>query len=477
MPLHPLISRLFAPSVMVAMCFCLPSIALAQKQESKKENATPTFSLSFLNCVEEGGTQLYYNKIIVAEDGKEEKSWESLPPSSLERTETLKVSLTPPVQLAIAKTKGDKVEMVPFLDIPAKTPKDQFLVIRYLDEQGKEAFLVLDDSEKAHPSKTVRMLNLTQDRIAFSVGGETIPVAPGASGIATPQFKNDHIFPFTYFVEVPGEKPYKAPTKPRDFSAYDRMLAIYNVQVETVPTGEKDAQGNEIIEKIAEKKVLYSLESTPSKQDTSDQKKKPEKIAKEATSEESTLIQLIPVGFEVPAGTKIGVEWGTGGQTVQVEVPSGQQPIYLKGPKSDKITLKSDKGLVLGSAPLGSLSDEYILIAETAKDTTGTVLLRLTPIESSPQAHPLGKVRIVNLTTYQVGHSVGEGGQEVGYINPHDNAVVGGSPKEMLKLAVKAPAGWQQLSDSKALQEAGSKRKTVIVYPTPGKDGFSVLEK
>ena len=202
----------------------------------------PRFEFSAVQIGDFTIPPLYYLEVTPGLGGQPQKKFLPIVLSNGARGSTCKIQLIPPVQLYTTSPAGP--EMKPLFTIPANGPKNRILLVFYPDNTGQMNHTFLDDSAIAHPPGSVRVVNLGTTPIAFSAGKEIIPVAPKKEAKTTFTRDNNGLFPFTCYVEQPGEPLVKGPTKLlRMGDPQDRLLVLYTFLPEEVPSGEPSPEG------------------------------------------------------------------------------------------------------------------------------------------------------------------------------------------------------------------------------------------
>ncbi len=181
---------------------------------------------------------LFYLEVSQDAAGREQRRFSPLDVSSCKRGALVSLPSQRPIQIYTkhSNTEGSN-PMKPFLDVPANATATRLLLVFYLDEQGRTKTTFLDDSIDAHPPGTVRMVNFSSQRIAFTVGGEPILVPPDGDAVARRAADADNRFTFKYFAETKRGKTYESPEKNLAFPKPDsRILFLYSAAPKFSPT-------------------------------------------------------------------------------------------------------------------------------------------------------------------------------------------------------------------------------------------------
>jgi hypothetical protein len=446
----------------------------------------PSFALSAVRLGDFEIPPLFYLDVKLGADGKEVRTYVPLPVSSGSRGVPSKVSLVPPLRIYTGTfdAKG-KPDVKPYLDIPAGSPGDRLLLVFYLDSQGRPQSRFLDDSEAVHPPGSVRVVNFGSDRIAFTVGGGNMMVAPGGEAKAAPVNKSDGRFPFVYFTDTPGETPKPSPTKLLRFRwPGQRMLVLYTSMPVEVATGQQNPDGTNATTKGYEP-IAYRLFDSigsdghagkPADGATATPAANTGAAATPAAarplSAQEQEMDVIAPGGQIPDGKEIEIAWDGGKVPVRATMRAGEFA-HVRIPITPSATLRFAKGGVIGTAALSASSRQHLVILLPGTDAPEP--MSVLTFENSLLSHPLGGTRIVNLTPYSLAYSVGK---EVGYVSPRNASLLAfPSGESTVKLAVKAAAGWKILSDARPARADPDKRHVIFVYKLPGKDEFGILEK
>ena len=475
----------FRPSSFIHFLFLVWIYAANPLHAAPPPKEIPTFEFSAIRIGEFEVPPLYYLEVKPGPDGKPVRTFLPLAVVSGSRGQPAKVSLVAPVQIHTGTfdAKG-KPDMKPYLDVPASSPKDRLLLVFYLDKQGKPQRTFLDDSAAAHPPGSVRVANLGTERIAFTVGGASILVAPGGDAKAWPVNGSDGRFPFIDYVVIPGEHPVPSSTKLLRFRLPgQRMLVIYTTMPVDVLTGQQNPDGTSATRKGLET-IAYRLFDTigapgaatgalapvvPATKPASAAASTPTAVRPLSAQEQE--IDLIAPGSLIPKGAEIEIEWEGGKAPTRTAIPTDEL-VRLRAPISRSATLRFAKGNLIGSASFGSSSRQHLVVLVPGTDATDP--MSVLAFENSMLSHPLGGARLFNLTPYQLTYSVGK---EIGYIAPREAAVLAfPSGESTIRLAVKAAAGWKMVSETRPAKPDADKRNAIFVYKLPGKDEFRVLE-
>ena len=463
----------------------------AGAQPSSLGNRTiPTFSLGAFIVGEVEVPQLFFAETRAGGNGKLIVEYRELPIARESVPSLVKVPLTPPPKLYVQSSRAGsgQPEFVPYLDVPNPKAGSSHLLLFHHGDKGQPLHELIESSPGRHPPGTVRVLNLTSQRIAFSVGGSATMVAPGQDAIARPVPKEDGHFPLVHYEDRPGQPPYEAPAKFFRFRRPgQRLLAIFApVPVLESTDAARDDEYAEL-NKVFRPQLLWFVD----------------KVEGEASAGATNLLAgtASPRPVEssgdgasppVPSALRecelgvlaLGPGWA--GQTVQLEVegrgarlraplePGGVVP--LKIPVEGDATLAFYSGEVsLGRGAIGSQTTRALLALAPPAQPGDPATSKL--FESSDQSHPPGSLRIFNLTPYQMAYTTG--GPPV-YVSPQSSAIVekaGGQSGEIgLKLALEVEGRWKLVDQSSHRAPAQNEKAGIFVFPA-GDSNFEVVQK
>ncbi len=443
----------------------------ASAQESKPKEA-PVIELSATMLGDTELPPLFYVDVKRDEKGKEVKEFKPFAVSRSSRSPATKIPFLASMQLFAGRfdEKG-KPDMKPYLEIPAKKPGDRLLLVFHLDSKGSPQQTFLDDSAATHPPGTVRMVNFSPDRIAFSAGGSPVKIAAGGQAMTEPVITPEGRFPFIYFVERGGQKPYQSPTKLLSFrKPGSRLLVAYTAMPTEIPTGEQNADGSDktVTEYQPVACRLYdSIGSGIAAANGTSSKPS----ATPAPTPQDQTVNLIALEGAVPANSEIEMLWDGQGATSKAKVVPGKLTA-VKAPAAGGMTLRLSNGTPVGSAHFSNSSRQHLLVLSPGEDSLGAATV--SSFENSLQSHPAGAVRVFNLTPYQLAYSAGN---KIAYVNPKEEAVIEfPSGENSLKLAVKANDGWKLVMDTKPVKPQSNERNLLFVSKSLGKDEFNIQE-
>lgn len=393
--------------------------------------------------------------------GEKQKRWV--------RLEVPEGSRGSPVAVPVASARlftGDPeapggAKMTPYLEIPAKAGGRLFLLF-HLDEKGAPKHTFLEDADGTHAAGSVRVVNLTGRRVAVSLGGQPSAVGAGERLTLKPVLDGNGRFEFRHFEEVAGGRPYESPMKRLRFPREGMRLLVVFVPMPLPP--ELDADGRPLGPVVYATEAIRLYDRQPGYQ-------------------QATVRPSPPPADRVLEVLALGTKWTSG--KLEIQPPHGESPIHvdLKPGESAAVRLP-----VAGAATLGLRMGGEFLGTVNLGVATASAFLALAPpaapgdpataglYESSEQSHPQGKLRIFNLTPYQMACSVGS---KPLYLNPKGSAVfetVTPNAPLPLKIAVQVEGAWKAVEHPVRRSPAPEKRPGLFVYPS-GTGTFTVLEK
>lgn len=376
-----------------------------------------------------------------------------------------------------------------YMDIPPLPPgpKSRLLLVFYHDNRGRSLHQFLDVSAEKHPAGTVRMFNLTDRRIAFSAGGNPVPVPPGKDARTSPVVGDRGRFPFYYLEERQGTAPYESPNTPMRFrQPGQRVLVVFTYVPRQEDPGVMGPDGNPLLKKVFQPFAMQLYDTAPGFD--------PTRAPKEPAAVTSAAPASTPAVTPPPspdAGKRIeGIvglwgKWWANAAPLTLEFTGGGQRFPInqsEGPiKTAALTagrsgifrlLQGQQELSQGQLPEGA--DSVVIALAAPPDVEGAC--SVLAFDNSPQSHPPGTRRIFNLTPYQLAYSQGGGGEAV-YVNPHEAPLFRESkPGAPIKLALQTPAGWILLGnlEDSALQDG--KQKALFIYPEGANGKFNFQE-
>ncbi len=473
---EPQIAGLRGFSICVLLLSVL-SAAHAQKTDVKTKEA-PAIELSAIQLGQFAMPELFYAVFVDGPDGKPKKEFRTLPVSNGARGAVTRIPFVQPLALYTASPdSADAAKMKSYVEIPARSAGDKLLLLFYADRHGQPQRIFLDDSPSAHPEGSVRMVNLTSGRVAFSAGGPSIPVDPGASALGRPVLNADGRFPFIHIEERPGEKSYTAPTKLLRFNQPgQRMLVVFALMPAELATGEQRPDGSGGTKTVLLPEAYRMFDRLDTGARKAPQPTPPSPSADGATAARAPAVKperelaIIALPGTVAEWSKVTLK--VEGSAPQQETLRGDNFARMRFPAGSAASFQVEGAPSLGGALDGAGSK--IIIIRPGVDIGASPLASI--LENSLQSHPAGTVRILNLTPYMLSYMAGS---EVHYVPPQENQIIAppaGPDAFVLKIAVKGASGWKMLADkTQARPEAGT-RRLMLVYKSPGKDEFSVVE-
>ena len=444
----------------------------------KPSGDTPTFSLSLCQLGGEPLPQLYWMKMKKDADGNSVPEYLPLDLPNGMRSAPVEIPLVPPPKIYTGRIHSDgKPEVNPFLEIPAKSPKEKLLLVLYLDPQGKQQQTFLDDSATAHAPGAVRVINLSGGRIAFNTGAsQPIIVSPGSQAIAVPKADLEKRFPFEYFSDLPGQAPYHSPVQMlRMREPGGRLLVIFSTSLQNergersdlpatpqnlalvpVPTRLPDSVA--ISERAEAKSAVVKVSGAP-----------PTSPVKQVPNRQIAVLSLVALPAEG------SVELTSGDTHVHAQLkPRTLKTIPVPGGAASEVALHSGGECLAKVLDSGSSLQHLIILLS---NPPGEKWFKAIIVENSLQSHPNGQPRLFNLTPFELGYAVGK---TIVRVNPfQDSLIQNPSPETAVgwKVAVKTPEGWKLIEEKPFEIASPEARPCLFVYQDPEDRQFKLLEQ
>lgn len=457
-----------------AFVACLTVAGIAT---SLAEGNPPAYSVSALKLGMPDFPQFHISALQTGKEGKPQVGIE--PIDVPEQSPGREVQIPKGSSIRLFQTTDGRMPeegTAPFLEIPQPQglkEGDKVFLVFHPDAEGKLSYRVVDASISKHPPGSVRFLNLGSKRMAFSVGSSPQPVLPGGEGMAVPVPGEKGRFGFTYFEERPGESPYQSPRANLRFRFPDqRLLVVFSPAREESSSGEMLPDGREkmLVSYRYRPVMVFDRCGTNAVAPAGEPAGGPE-------APDAAPPRLPAADAGVNAKAEMIVLPGAGG----IKVLGGKSPIEIS---------KASIGEFIG---IGSPDPSGLLIASSsppdetiAKVPPGTLnglaviaegegaRYRAAVFDDSRLSHPEGRLRVFNMTPYQLAYSKPDHG--IDYIDPLAARVVeaGEFP---LKLAAKAKAGWVLVSDQIEPPPLPGTRNYFFVSKKPGADEFAIFRK
>lgn len=442
----------------LACLLALPWVCMAAPREQ------PSFALSALKLGVPDFPQLYVSALRAGGDGKQEVALVALDVPDQSPGAEVRIPVGSVVRLyAAVDGQAPGTGAAPFLEIPA--PKGgvadgKYFLIFHPGQNGRLQQNLVEASARKHPGGSVRLINLAEKRIAFSVGSSPQPVPPGGDVLAIPVPGEKGRFSFTYSEERPGEAPYQSPRMNLRFKFPDqRLLVVYAHEREETATGETTPDGRE--------KMAVNFRPRPI-------------MVFDRCGEVPS-----PSGAPAPveACVWVGGSGGHGSKGLTLETPGGGAAVPLVAgsdntarvsltPGTDGRVRVLRDGLEVAGAQLPQGTDRAVLALAPPVDESGTP--SLLAFDGSRQSHPDGRRRLFNLTPYQMAYRP-DGGPIV-YINPREAVLLTEAKGSgQLQLAVLSPAGWKKLDNFPAAAKRGG-RAGIFVFTDGSSSTFRISE-
>ncbi|MDF3129482.1 hypothetical protein P0Y35_09780 [Kiritimatiellaeota bacterium B1221] len=193
-------------------------------------------ALGFTNLPE-----LYWLDLQVDAYGTETREYQPLQIEEGLRGAAAEIPLRPPLNLyrKVVSQEGE-IRMEPAVKIPPPRQDGQLLFLMYITPEKERAMLFINESAEDHPPRNVRVINLSNQHMAVSIGGKPVAISAGQNrNLGVPHFSSPGKFTFTY--GIPKENgAWTSPQKNLRFrNERDRLLVLYTLLPKYEdPTGE-----------------------------------------------------------------------------------------------------------------------------------------------------------------------------------------------------------------------------------------------
>ncbi len=385
-----------------------------------------------------------------------------------------------------APDSPDGPKMTPYLDVPARKAGDQLFLLLHLDETGAPKHTFLNDADGSHPAGTVRVVNLTGKRLAFSAGGNKIAVLPGGQQLAKPALREDGRFPFSHFEERPGQPAYESPLKLLRFPRSDFRLLVLFTPMPVQPETDENGKPLGPVTFVPQAMRVYD------KQPGAPPPAAPPQVSQTPVIGDAGSTAA-PQGSAPPADARecevgilaLGSKWadtelelliaGLSGSLRAKAAPGTVVPIKIPARGETAVAVRTG-GARLGDFVLGSKMTRALLVLAPPAAAGAPAALQL--FDASPQSQPQGSLRIFNITPYELAYTTGT--QPV-YVNPQAAALVQIPPAATpLKLALKVDGAWKLIDQTPRRAPAAATRSGLFVFPSDppaSNNSFEVVEK
>lgn len=218
----------FLPLLLVPLLFGSP---LRAQSTGSEPPSIPRFTLTACAVGFDQTPELFWLDLEIDPYGEERREYRPLDIGDDLRGTPARIPVRPPLHLYRRQTDAEgRPRWVPALDIPEAEEGDRLLYLLYRSSEGNPAMRFLDESPEAHPAKTVRVANLSDQPMAVTIGGPPVPVPGQTVKLAgTPAFKPGGRFQFTYGITLRNSS-FTSPTKNLRFrTERDRLLILYTL--------------------------------------------------------------------------------------------------------------------------------------------------------------------------------------------------------------------------------------------------------
>jgi hypothetical protein len=456
--------------LLTAILVCQAPLLGQNVSNSNAPEITQSYTLSVLRSGVPSDVQLFYRvsdlaKNQAAAPQNAEALYSPLPIGVSSRGEAIRFRTGVSASLYRQSKNPDTQDFVyqPVIDIPTAAPGDRLLLALYRDVHGKGGFRFIDDSLEAHPTGTVRAINLSPFPTAISIGADAVITQPGAEQLlGEPAYSRLGRFLFRYAFQTddatrqsPGAR---VPLRQED----QRLLLIMSFVERKLDDGSKEGltrfkpRLDMIYDQTEAGNRTTNRPSTGSAGESRVQTMNTNQI-------EVRLVDLNSDNKAMPAATirsSVGQVWLPSGS-------AGRLPKQLKvGTKEEELELQlSEKGR---STFRISPQWKRVLLAATKSDQT-----TVHAFENSEQSHPSGHYRLFNLSPYQLGYAID---QSVKYLSPMESALLPRSDDRRieLSLALKTPGGWKSIAKEEPPVLEANQRFGLFISDTEGNGNFSL---
>ena len=451
--------------------------------QSEKPKEPPTFELSAGAIGVSDLPPLFRLEEEQQESGKRAQKWVPFEVPNGSRGAAVKIPLKSPVILYTGSPElPEGPQMKPFLQVPVKKAGERLFLLFHLDDKGQPKHIFLEDSGSSHAAGTVRVVNLTGQRMAFSVGGKPVPVLTGGQQIAQPVMRPDGRFEFKHFEERPGGAAYESPLLYLRFPREDMRLTVVFAPMPMEPDTDENGRPRGPVQYVAKAIQLYD--------------RQPGFVAAKfqmppALPEAPIIAAPTPGGLATPTTRECSIgllALGNAWDNNEIELAISGQSGFVRGvlrsgaivpvkvPAAGEAEISVRKGgVALGTnQQLGSAVTQALLALAPPAYENDPPTVRL--FESSRQSHPNGKLRLFNLTPYQLAFTLGK---EPVYVNPESSAVIENTSPGTeipLQVALQVDGKWTLIDRTARKAPAPNSRAGIFVYPV-GEGRFAVLEK
>jgi hypothetical protein len=453
-----------------------------------KDIEPPRFTLAATTLGDIEVPPLFYLEKKVDEAGEVTEEYRELPVEEGNMRGRQSLQLHRPTSLYIEKpgAKPGSRTFEPYMEIPAKSASDQLLLLFYHDDAGKPLHKIIDISPLAHPPGTVRMINLTRTRAALTAGGNPVPVPPGMEARTTPVPQEDGRFPLVVSQEISGGGVYQSPMRLLQFRRPgNRLLVVFSAMPVDEDTGEFAKDGSPVQRRVFRPDAVRFPDTVPGVEGSDPvASATPQLPIPEAASAVSPAparecaVGVVAFGEKWAGGE---LELGIAGRSGVVRAalqPDTIVPVKLPVAGETLVALRSG-GVPLGEVTVGgSMTNALLALAPPAHmEDPATFGL----FETSAQSHPAGRVRVFNLTPYEMAFTTDK---TPTYVNPRASALVPAAAAEdgklPLKLALKVDGAWKLVDQTPRQAPGNDQRPGLFVFPSGSgaeAGGFSIVEK
>lgn len=426
----------------------------------------PTFQLSATAIDLENIPELFWQDYQLDARGEPIREFQPLPIALNRRSRKVELPLVPPVR--IFRQLPDE-SMQPLFEVPAKAG-DDILVLFHRNEDGRPKRTFINDAPEAHPPQTVRIMNLSPNSVAASIGGSPTVIQPGeAPNLGMPNYYSGRRFEFQFASQEPDGTLKKEPAKRFVFrQANSRMLVIYTTFA-VLRGSPEDPDGQELVYEPVAYYLFDQSEGTPPPPPTrggqANANARPEPSMQRPNAEVRDRFSFIYLGdgsarFAYQLGEARAMAQANAGELLPLAEPAqAASEIEMVAPSGDR-----------QSASVGANWEASLFVAVTPSEGNFT----LQAFENSAQSHPDTTLRLFNLTPYQLAYAVD---QEVKYLSPMQETLLRaeapGASVE-LSLALKTPEGWTRVFQGNQTFPEARSRSGLFVHETSDPSVFNM---
>ncbi len=223
-----------------------------QAQQARPAKEPSRFVLSAVNLNGVEVPPLYYVELKPGPNDKLVEEYVEFTIGENSLRYRVRVPFKPPVWL-YAKKIGPRGEesYEPYLKVPVESSNADLLLVFYNDDKGNLLHRFVENSSSVHPPGTVRLINLSTTRAAFTAGGGPMLVQPGKDEVIKPVTEADGQFPLVCSIEIANGQAYEFPKRLIQFRRPgNRLLVVLSALAFDEQTGEMTQDGVPVTKRV-----------------------------------------------------------------------------------------------------------------------------------------------------------------------------------------------------------------------------------